>query len=94
MQTDMQLRIVAAIASILAGWLAQHLGIDSQSANIVSTAVISGGIGWATKFYTDWNTKTVPVNAVVIPTRVLVPDGHTAVPNDTLTLLQKELTKT
>lgn len=70
---DIQTRIIAALASVLAGWVVQHLGIDQNSANIVSTAIISGGVGWATKFYTDWGKKTVPADAVVTPAKVQLP---------------------
>ena len=72
MLTDIQARIIAAIAAVIAGWAAQHLGIDQQTANVVSTAIVSGGIGWATKFYTDWNKKTVPQDAVVVPANAII----------------------
>lgn len=73
MFTDVQVRIIAAIASILAGWAVQHLGIDQHTADVVSTAIVSGGVGWATKFITDWGTKKVPADAVVVPAKVVLP---------------------
>lgn len=73
MFSDIQLRVVAAIASVVAAFLVQHLGqfgLDQHTADIVSTALVSGGIGWATKFATDWNKKSVPVDAIVTPAKV------------------------
>lgn len=55
---DIQLRVIALIASGLAGWGAQHLGIDQHSADIVSTAIVTGCIGWVTKFITEWRTPS------------------------------------
>jgi len=76
MMNDLWIRFSAMLISVLSGWLVQHfghLGIDQNTANVVSAAIVAGGCGWATKFYTDWNKKTVPVDAVVTPAKVELP---------------------
>lgn len=80
MQSDIQARLIFMLASILAGWGVHHLPIDQHSADVVATAVVSAGVGWATKFYTDWNKKTVPLDAVVTPAKVeLKPERPTKI---------------
>ncbi len=76
MFTDLQQRFIVMVSSWLAGIIIKYFGIyglDQHTADVVAQAVTTGGTGWAIKFYTDWNKKTVPVDAVVVPAKVVLP---------------------
>jgi hypothetical protein len=46
-------RLITVIAGILASWLAQHSGLDAQTSNELSVALLSFAVGWSTKHFAD-----------------------------------------
>lgn len=65
--TTITQRFVTAIAGILAALLVQKLSIDQHTADIISTALASGAIGWATKHFSDWGNRSGGLSNLITP---------------------------